>query len=59
MNKRDVRSAEFAMRREWAERFDSDTLRRMLREKTVHAREATAAREVLQARGEPLGLSNT
>lgn len=52
MNRRDVRAAEFARQREWAERFDSAALRQMLADKRFHGGLATAVREVLRARGE-------
>jgi hypothetical protein len=59
MNKHEVRDFEFNMQREWAERFDSDALLRMLADKRLPAGQATAAREVLRARGESLGLPDT
>lgn len=52
MNRKEVRGAEFAMRREWAERFTSDKLRQMLADDELHHGAATAAREVLRSRGE-------
>ena len=52
MNRKEVRSSEFAMKREWAERFTSEKLRQMLADDEVHGGEATAAREVLRRRGE-------
>lgn len=52
MNKHDVRREEIAMRREWAERQNSETLRQILAEKTLGSGHLSAAREVLQERGE-------
>ena len=52
MNKREVRSAEFAMLREWAEKQASEILKKGLSEGTLTSRYKTAAREVLRQRGE-------
>jgi hypothetical protein len=52
MNKHDVRREDFAMRREWAERQNTETLRKMVAEKTLGAGRLSAAREVLRERGE-------
>jgi hypothetical protein len=56
MNRREVRMVEFANHKEWAERFDSDTLRKKLAEKKAGWGAATAIREVLRDRSEPLNL---
>lgn len=50
MNKHDVREVEFAQRRAWIEKFDSDTLRKLLATGRFHGGQATVAREVLRAR---------
>ena len=47
---------EFANHKEWAERFDSETLRKKLAEKKSGSGAATAIREVLRDRSEPLNL---
>ncbi len=52
MNREEVRAAEFAQRREWADRFTSEKLREMLANGLLHSGEATAAREVLRSRNE-------
>ena len=54
MNKHDVRRKEFAMRRGWAERQTSDSLRQMLADKTLGFGFLSAAREVLRDRGEDI-----
>jgi hypothetical protein len=52
MNRKDVRSSEFAMRREWAAKFKSEELQQMQANDKLHSGHATAAREVLRSRGE-------
>jgi hypothetical protein len=52
MNKRDVRSTEFAMLRQWAEKQTSESLKSGLSEGTLTSSRKIAAREVLKQRGE-------
>ena len=52
VNKHQVRVQEFAMHREWAEKQSSDKLHELLNAKKVRSGKATAAREVLRARGD-------
>ena len=52
MNKHEVRGAEFAMLREWAEKQTSEHLKKALSEGTLGSRYKSAAREVLRYRGE-------